>query len=501
MIGSNNYILTKTKITHGLKCKKKLWFDINEPITNDSARARLGTRYEQLIKKKFGKALDLSNSSENSISEAIEKTKKAISSKDIKVIFEGHFSNDDTLVRTDILKRNRNGWDLYEIKASGEIKKEYIQDIAIQSFVAKSCGIKLTSINIIYINKEFEYLKDQDYQGLDKTENITDRVVVEEQNINQYIETLKKVAKKKLSPEINMGSHCNNPPCNYSNKCKSLLPKTTWEILPNLSQKKKDKFEKENIVHLKDIKMSDLTDRQISIQNVHISGVPRIEKEKLKENFAKFKWPLYFMDFEFVHQIVPLVQNTRPLVPLIFQWSIHKWDSLEQEIKLENGCSFLKFQEPGIERDFIESLLKTVGKQGSIICHHKSAEISQLNNLKKYNHTDLSKQIDSLIDRIIDTELLVKDCFYSPKMNGKYSLKQIIKAIPKSSTNISYEEGNGLQGGTDAELAWVICTDPNTSNIEKLKQKKNLKEYCAKDTFAMHDIVKYLAGKAIKKIK
>ncbi len=77
-------------------------------------------------------------------------------------------------------------------------------------------------------------------------------------------------------------------------------------------------------------------------------------------------------------------------------------------------------------------------------------------------------------------------------MNGKSALKQVIKAIPKSSTNINYEKSNGLQGGTDAELAWVICTDPNTSDKEKLKQEKILKEYCAKDTFAMHDIVKYL---------
>ena len=92
---------------------------------------------------------------------------------------------------------------------------------------------------------------------------------------------------------------------------------------------------------------------------------------------------------------------------------------------------------------------------------------------------------------------MVKECFYSPEMNGKSALKQVIKAIPKSSTNINYEKSNGLQGGTDAELAWVICTDPNTSDKERLKQEKFLKEYCAKDTFAMHDIVKYLMEKSL----
>ena len=488
-----NYTLTKTKILSGLQCQKKLWYDFHESVVNDNSRARLGIRFEKVVKKKDGKSLDLSDRDKNSLLEAIEKTRQAINSKGINSIYEGHFLKFDTLVRTDILKRSEKGWDLYEVKASGEIKDEYIKDIAIQSFIAKSCNVNLTSINIIYINKEFEYLKDQDYQGLEKSEDITDRVKEEEGNIIKYIKDLKKLSEKNYpSPKKKMGSHCNKPRCNYLSKCKSLLPKNTYTILPNLSQKKINKFESENIVHLKDVKISDLSERQALIQKVHITGEPHIEKKKLKETFANFKLPFYFMDFEFIQQIVPLVKNTKPFIPLVFQWSVHKWNSLDQKIKLENGDSFLKFQDPTIERDFIESLLKTVGKTGDIFCHHASAEKTQLDNLKKYNHKDLSKQIDLLIDRIQDTETLVKECFYSPEMNGKSALKQVIKAIPKSSTNINYEKSNGLQGGTDAELAWVICTDPNTSDKEKLKQEKFLKEYCAKDTFAMHDIVKYL---------
>ena len=32
-----NYILTKTKITSGLQCQKKLWFDFHDPIDEDNA--------------------------------------------------------------------------------------------------------------------------------------------------------------------------------------------------------------------------------------------------------------------------------------------------------------------------------------------------------------------------------------------------------------------------------------------------------------------------------
>ena len=49
---SNNYTLTKTKILSGLQCQKKLWYDFHEPVVNDNSRARLGIRFEQVVKKK-----------------------------------------------------------------------------------------------------------------------------------------------------------------------------------------------------------------------------------------------------------------------------------------------------------------------------------------------------------------------------------------------------------------------------------------------------------------
>ncbi len=280
---SDNYILTKTKIIYGQTCQKKLWFDFREPIINDSSRIRLGNRFEEVVKQKYRKdlkVLDLSNKDENSLTKAIDKTQQAIEKKDVDLIYEGHFLKFDTFIRTDILKKNENGWDLYEIKATGEIRDKkgnfegkYIKDIAIQSYIAESCGINLTSINVVYINKEFEYLKNQDYQDLDKFENITDEVRKEKENIIKDIKGLKLLAEKNFpSPKVSMGSHCNDPKCNYLSKCKSLLPDDTYTILPNLSQKKKDKFESENILHLKDVSISDLSDRQALIQKVHTFG-------------------------------------------------------------------------------------------------------------------------------------------------------------------------------------------------------------------------------------
>ena len=87
------------------------------------------------------------------------------------------------------------------------------------------------------------------------------------------------------------------------------------------------------------------------------------------------------------------------------------------------------------------------------------------------------------------------------EMGGRCMLMMKEGGEAKSNTNISYGKDDGLEGGTGAELAWVICTDPKTSNEEIENQKKLLKEYCAKDTFALHDIVKYLIQKYEQELK
>ena len=195
------------------------------------------------------------------------------------------------------------------------------------------------------------------------------------------------------------------------------------------------------------------------------------------------------MDFETVTQGVPIIKGTKPYYHLPFQWSVHKLESIDKEIKLNDAESFLDFEDQDIERKFIESLLKTVGEQGTIFVH-SSFEKGVLDRLKdKDNCKDLTDKIDKLISRLKDTLKIVRENFYSPLMNGKYTIKKIIKAIP---SNISYDEKANITSGDDAQLAWFICTDPKTSQKKRQQQINLLKEYCSKDTLAIYDLVKYL---------
>ena len=239
--------LTKSKITSGLQCHKKLWFNIHQPIKKDKAAFRIGNLFGEQVKKNYakdyGKFLDLTGDYANEI----KKTEQAIKSDDINVIYEGAFEYLNTLVRTDVLIRKKNGWELLEAKASTKLKSEHIPDIAIQSFIVRECmkqfGHDLISIKLIHVNGGFIFKKEGDYKDLINDENdITEEI--NEEKIPNYIKDLMPLTNKNSpNPGIEMGDQCNKPyACDYQDRCKSLLRKTDmtpFTVLPYIGKDKK----------------------------------------------------------------------------------------------------------------------------------------------------------------------------------------------------------------------------------------------------------------------
>ena len=243
------YNLDKTNIKDGVQCIKKLWFNFHEPIKiRDNAEFHKGDRFGLIVRKNYGNGLDLSDNF--NIKDVVSKTKEALKSKNFNVIYEGAFIFENTLVRTDVLIKNKDGWDLLEAKATtkieekkGILKKEYLLDLSIQTFILKKSGVNLKNIKLIYINKEFIYNGDNKYTDLILEEIMTDVISLEEKEVPNYIKTLEPLINKKTtSPNIEMGSHCEKPhKCSYEKNCKTLLPKTDivpYTILPYVSQNK-----------------------------------------------------------------------------------------------------------------------------------------------------------------------------------------------------------------------------------------------------------------------
>lgn len=501
-----NY-LTKTKIASGLQCEKKLWFDVHQPIKKkEKATFKRGIRFGDQVIKNYSqeklKILDLSKTWPNV---AVKDTLNAIKLDKIDIIFEAAFEFNNTLVRTDVLIKKKEGWDLIEAKSSTKLKPEHIPDVSIQSYIVRKSleeiGKKLLNIKLIHINTEFVLKEKGNYKNLINDDNdLTNSI--NEKEIQNYIKKLLPITSKETNcPKIDIGLHCVKPyPCDYIERCKLPIKETKvtpYTILPYIGKSKEliKYMEDNNTNDLQKVPPSFFKDRkdytpryhQI-IQEAHKKNKPWFSPN-LKEIIKKFKFPLYFIDFETATQGVPIIIGTDPYYHLPFQWSVHKWVSKNK--KVDQGNFFLKFDDQDIERQFIVSLLDAVGNEGTIFAHNaNSVEIKTLERLKeKDSCKDLSDKIDKLIARVEDTAIIAKHNFYSPLMNGNWSVKSIINALPDC--KISYAEDENISGGDDAILAWFICTDPKTTIEEKEKQKKLLLEYCSKDTLALYYLIKY----------
>ena len=153
---NDNYILTKTLILSGIQCEKKLWFDLNDKIkVKDKAIFRSGNKFNDVVRKHYGEGLDLSDEKEHQ--KVIERTKEAIQSDKINVIYEAGFLFKKTFIRADVLIKKDNQWSMLEAKASTSVNDINISDLAIQSFIVKNSGLDVICNKIIHINKDHIY--------------------------------------------------------------------------------------------------------------------------------------------------------------------------------------------------------------------------------------------------------------------------------------------------------------------------------------------------------
>lgn len=488
------YILTKSKITSGLQCPKKLWFDVNQPIKKDLHIFYVGNRFGDFSREYYGPGLNLEG--QFNVDSVLAQTKDALEDSSITAIYEAAFLSDDVLIRADVLLRKGNEWEMVEVKSSTSQKPEHIADAAIQTYVIRACGVNLTNVKIGHINKEFYYQGDADYGTLLVEVDVTAEINTCQSNVKPWIDEFKVIAANGApQPSVLMGEHCTEPyDCPYQERCEALLPKFEGipiSLLPRVGKKLADDWAIKGFKDLRDLPSEALNTPILKmIQKAHELNTPVINPT-LSQQIGSFPWPRFFMDFETVQQGVPLMAYTKPYDALPFQWSVHKWNSPTHKVKLEDGIPFLEFLSPDMDKEFLKTLIKAVETEGPIFVHNASFEKSRLRWLiERKSCLEFKPAVEALIDRIVDTlDLVRENGYYSPKMNGSFSLKAIVKAIP---TVVNYSSSDALSSGGDAQIAWFKCIDPKTPEPEKIELARRLKIYCAQDTLAMYDLIRYL---------
>ena len=190
------------------------------------------------------------------------------------------------------------------------------------------------------------------------------------------------------------------------------------------------------------------------------------------------------MDFETWRTAVPEYEGHWPYRQVNFQFSVHVQQAPDAPIE---HVEYLADGPHSPQQEFVDNLLKALGKEGSIIVFNRAFENTRLRELKE-EFPQREKAIIDLQERIVD--LMVpfrKKEYYLPEMQGSYSIKYVLPALVPE---LSYESLTIGNGG-DASAAFY-----NLKNIvdEKEKQatREALLEYCGLDTLAMVKILEKL---------
>ena len=487
--------LSKTDFTKGKQCSKALWLNYYEPELkpdlDDKTRNILETGEEinELARSYFKDGINATIDDYFDILKAQDFTKELIS-QNHQIIFEATAieSYDNSHARIDILQKNEDGasWNLIEVKGSTKAEKYHIDDLAFQYHIFTKAGFKIDKCLLMLINNEYRLKGEMSPQKFFKFEDITDKVLEKQNEVEAKKQELIKILNNKNQPNIIIGDKCFKPfYCEYQKHC--------WQNIPdysifNVCHRKTTAERIADEINSYDVNDIDVNDYEKGIKELDIicyqENKTHIDKAKLSEFLSTLKYPIYFLDYESFSLAIPILQNTRPYQQIPFQFSLHIQDKPNGELK---HFEFLHQNNSDPREDFIQNLIKycECKDNGSIIVYHKDFEEARNKELAK-DFPKYATQLLNLNDRIIDLEVpFKKRHIYNPKQQGKSSIKKVLPAF----TDLNYQNLE-IKSGGDAMDIYADFIKGKT-NLEN-NLVKNLLEYCRLDTYAMVKLLEEL---------
>ena len=475
--------LSKSIYCKGVQCKKMLWLEEHcpeekEEIDNSSVLDN-GTEVGILAKDLFGKSIDIEFN--NNLKDMIEDTLKVIKNNKNVIITEASFSYNNNFCSVDILIKNDNEYQIYEVKSSTEIKDIYKEDVSYQTYVLKKLGYNVTKSSIVYINRFYERNGELDLNKLFVIEDVTSYVNNNLSNIENNINEINKYMEQK-NVNDDIGDYCFKPyDCPFFKYCTKSLPDNNVFNLRRIRNSTKIKYYKEGIYTYEDLlkeKIDNKVKEQIEFELFNKKD--KINKDKIKEFLNTLTYPLYFLDFETFQQSIPLYDKVKPYDQIPFQYSLHYIEKLNDKVKHKEFLA-----ESGIDprRSLAESLVKDIPKDVCVLAYNMSFEKSVIKRLASI-YPNLSEHLMNIHDNIKDLMIpFYNHDYYSKEMYGSYSIKYVLPALFPNDPSLNYHNLDMVHNGSEAMTAFKDLE--NMSKEEQEKLRHNLLKYCELDTYAM----------------
>jgi predicted RecB family nuclease len=414
---------------------------------------------------------------------AAKRTRDLLKKPQIRVLFEATFLAGNYIARADILVRDAKSWELIEVKSSIVTKEEFIDDMAYTTLVAQAAGFHPTTISLVLIDKNYRY--GMPIEKLFVKTNFTVQVIEKVKTFQTIVDFIDSVSSTPDEPEPHLTYNCKQ--CEEFDKClRKEIESHIFEI-PRIQQKAVENLIASGITSIHEIPDSfSLTDNQKRVVDCVKCGKMQIDQD-LSKKLAAIRWPAFYLDFETMMTAIPLWPDIAPYDQIPIQYSLH---ICESSGKIIRHIDYLADPHRDCRRELAEGLIEDLKGKGSIITY-SSFEKTTISKLSK-TFADLSDDLQSLIDRIVDLEQCIK-CVNHPEFCGRTSIKIV---LPVLVPDLSYE-GLEIADGDTALVTFAMMAQRKMDTGEMERKRVALLEYCRMDTLAMvrlHEVLHFFVS-------
>jgi len=502
---------SKSKYIRGLKCPKLLWLDghLEEGLRSIDIPEILklhGKQFADIANGLFPGFIEIPYDKDLSV--AIESTKLRIAEGE-KKISEASFAVNNLFCAVDMLVIEDDGVLIYEMKSATKVKDEYVDDVAFQWHVLSLCGYRVKGAFVVYVNNGYVRNGNIDPKGFCVVEDVTTRVLDIVDDVPVRIVGLSDYVSVVDEPCVD--SNCFGKACEYFSNCfKDLTNGEDIFDIAGMGNKVKLGLYFTGAKGMCEVLEAGvkLTGRQrIQVECVCNEVVEVIDREALLEHVSKYRFPIYFLDFETYQPLVPLFGN-RPYQQVPSQFSIHKLDSLGDVLQEAKTFSM----EDLSHREFLAELGRDPRLQvasmlvemippnnGVVVAYNMSFEKGVISNLIKDvglfaqmhpGHgtylTDIIAGLERINRQFVDLMEPFKNiAFYDRSMGGSYSIKKVLPALCGDDPELDYSLLPGVHNGSEAMWIYELMNEGLVPEDEIEETRAGLLAYCRLDTWAM----------------
>ncbi len=483
--------LSKSKYCGLWQCPKIAWMRKYKPdeVAIDSSvlsRMENGNIVGDLAMGLFGDFVEVTayNGDKIDIWKMLENTKSEME-KGTEVICEASFDYNGLYCAVDILKKENDGWAIYEVKSSTHDEKDvYTADVAYQKYVLENCGVNVTGTYIITLDNEYVLEDKLDIHKLFKITDVSDRLDSELTNITANLSIAERLLKSDEEPNIDIHIGCKNPYlCGFWSYCTKHIPTPSVFDLYRLPFKDKLDYYYKGTYKFEDLLYEEsMTNPKRLRQILHyVSDQPDyIDKDGIRDFLDTLSYPIYFLDFETIQPVIPEFIGTKPYSQIPFQYSLHYIEKPGGELKHKE---FLAVSGEDPRRAIAERLCEDIPKNVCVTAYNKAFECTRIK--------ELAETFPDLADHLLNIEGNIKDLlvpfqkgyYYNKAMGGSFSIKSVLPALFPNDPSLDYHNLEGVHNGGEAMTIFPKIKDMPLEEQEKARH--NLLKYCELDTYAM----------------